>query len=339
MDDTGVVFFGGDLAASARFAAEAESAGLASAWTTEFYDRSATIALAAMAAATTRIKIGSAIMYSVGRSPLVLAAEARDLDELSGGRLALGLGTGTRRMMSGWHGVDPEAPARRVEELVPLLRRFWRLDEEPIRHEGRFYQVALEPTHDYRPPLRRDIPIYLAGVNPRMVQAAGTVADGLIGHPLFTARYLDEVVEPALERGASAAGRSRSELRIAGYVLCAIHDDAAVARREAKAQIAFYSVVRTYRRILELHGWEQVADEIREAWARGDVDGMVDAIPEEMVDALAVTGPADEARERLAATAGPGYDEVLLYPPSFGPAAERFEENFSATIETFAVHP
>src|SRR2546425_8195057 len=147
-----------DLAEAARLA---EAAGLESVWATEFYDRSATIALAAMAEATERIELGSAIAYAFGRTPLVLAAEARDLDELSGGRLTLGLGTGTRRMQQDWHGLDGEHPASRMEELVPLIRALWRLDEGPVEHEGRFYRVQVKPTAPAQPPLRRDLPIYM----------------------------------------------------------------------------------------------------------------------------------------------------------------------------------
>lgn len=121
----GITFLGGDIGTVADAARRAENAGFEAAWTTEFLDRSAPLSLAAMAAATKEITIGSAIMYSVGRSPFVLAAESRDIDELSGGRLVLGIGTGTKRMIQDWHGVDPDAPAVRVEELVPLLRRIW----------------------------------------------------------------------------------------------------------------------------------------------------------------------------------------------------------------------
>src|ERR671936_2038768 len=146
-----------DLAAAARLA---EEAGFDSVWATEFYDRSATVALAAMAQATERIRLGSAIAYAFGRTPLVLAAESRDLDELSGGRLTVGLGTGTRRMQRDWHGLDGEHPASRMEELVPLVRRLLRLHEGPVEHEGRFYRVVVKPTAMVTPPLRRDIPIY-----------------------------------------------------------------------------------------------------------------------------------------------------------------------------------
>src|SRR5919202_1858763 len=102
----GVVLSGGSVAELAASASLAEESGFDSAWATEFYDRSATIALAAMANATSAIQLGSAIAYAFGRTPLVLAAEARDLDELSGGRLTLGLGTGTKRMQRDWHGLD-----------------------------------------------------------------------------------------------------------------------------------------------------------------------------------------------------------------------------------------
>src|SRR3954449_6209476 len=149
-----------DLADAARLA---EGAGFASVWATEFYDRSATVALAAMAQATSTIELGSAIAYAFGRTPLVLAAEARDLDELSGGRITLGLGTGTRRMQQDWHGLDGEHPAGRMEELVPLIRKLWRLHEGPIDFEGRFYRLKVKPTAVVGPPPRLDLPIYLAG--------------------------------------------------------------------------------------------------------------------------------------------------------------------------------
>src|SRR5437588_13129517 len=134
----GLVFSGGGVRDAAAAARLAEQSGLASVWATEFYDRSATIALAAMANATETIALGSAIAYAFGRTPLVLAAEARDLDELSHGRPTPGLGTGTRRMQQDWHGLDGEHPASRMEALVPLLRRIWRLDQGAIEHGGRF---------------------------------------------------------------------------------------------------------------------------------------------------------------------------------------------------------
>src|SRR5881394_1815515 len=236
----GVVVSGGGAHDAAAAAQAAERAGLDSVWATEFYDRSATIGLAAMANATESIALGSAIMYAFGRTPLVLAVEARDLDELSGGRLVLGLGTGTRRMQQDWHGLDGEHPASRMEELVPLIRRLWRLHEGPVDHEGRFYRLHVHPTANVGPPLRTDVPIYMAGVNPRMIEAAGRVGDGLVGHPLFTPEYVREVARPALAKGAERAGRDTS-VPIAGYLTCSVSADRGAARQAAAAVVAFNS--------------------------------------------------------------------------------------------------
>jgi probable F420-dependent oxidoreductase len=300
---------------NAEAARLAEAGGFESVWATEFYDRSATVALAAMAHATSEVELGSAIAYAFGRTPLVLAAEARDLDELSGGRLTLGLGTGTRRMQREWHGLDGEHPASRMEELVPLLRRLLRLHEGPLEHEGRFYTLRVRPTAPVAPPLREDLPIYMAGVNARMIEAAGAVGDGLVGHPLFTPDYTREVVRPALARGGERAGREEP-VPVAGYVTCAVDPDGDQARRDAAAIIAFNSTVKTYEAIHRLHGWESHVEAIRSAWRAGDFTGMMEAVPREMVDAIAIAGTPDEIREQLAARAGL-YERVLLWPPAF----------------------
>ena len=143
----------GRMADTVQIAAAADAAGYDAAWTGEFNDRSAIVALSAMAHNTSRCRIGSAIAYGVGRSPLILANDARGLDELSGGRLVLGLGTGTKGMQIGWHGVkDPESPALRLEELVPLLRRIWKLHEGPVKHEGRFVRDEPHPDRGGRTP-------------------------------------------------------------------------------------------------------------------------------------------------------------------------------------------
>ena len=314
-----------ELAEAAR---ACEDAGFSSVWATEFYDRSATVALAAMAQATDTIELGSAIAYAFGRSPLVLAAEARDLDELSEGRLTLGLGTGTRRMQQDWHGLDGEHPASRMEELVPILRKLWRLHEEPIDHEGRFYRVRVQPTAPPREPFRLDTPIYMAGVNARMVEAAGAVADGLVGHPLFTPEYVRQVVRPALARGAERGGREAPP--IAGYVTCSVGEDRDAARQAAAAVIAFNSTVKTYRATHEVSGFEREADLIRDAWTRGDWAAMAGAVTDEMIDSIALAGTPDEVRDRFAERWDGVYERTLLWPPAFGG-----REAVEAVIETF----
>lgn len=327
----GLAVHGGTLATAVHAARRAEERGFESVWTTEFYDRSATVSLAAMAMATRAITVASGIAYAVGRSPLVLAAEARDLAELSGGRLVLGLGTGTKRMQQDWHGADGNSPAPRVEELVPLLRRIWAMDASGVQHEGRFFRMALQPTAEMAP--RPPIPVYLAGFNARMVAAAGAVADGLVGHPIFTRRYVEDVVRPALASGAARTGRDQ-QVPIAGYVITSVADDGDRARRDAAAQIAFYVVVRTYAPLVELEGFTGEVAGIRDAWKAGDHAAMIDAVSPAMLDRMAVAGTPDEVRDRLPAFHGL-YDRLLCYVPSFGLSASEITDRVDAVVDTF----
>lgn len=330
MSRPSIVVLGASIAEIVSGARAAEDAGFESVWAAEFYDRSATVALAAIAQGTSRVEIGSGIAYAFGRTPLVLAAEARDIDELSGGRLILGLGTGTRRMQQDWHGLDGEHTAPRIEELIPLLRRLWRLHEGPVEHEGRFYRVRVRPTAIVHPPVRPDIPVYLAAVNPRMCEAAGAVGDGLVGHPLFTPEYVGDVVRPALARGAARTGRTSPP--IAGYLTCSVDADREQARRDAAALIAFNSTVKTYDAIHRHMGFEAEADAIRGAWRSGDLAGMIAGVSERMIDAVALAGTADEVRDRFASRWDGVYERVLLWPP-----AHRGVAGARAVVETFAM--
>jgi probable F420-dependent oxidoreductase len=335
MPTRGLTVFRGGVDAVAAAAVAAERRGFDTVWSPEFYTRSAVVTLAAMAQRTTSARLASGIAYAVGRSPLVLATEARSLDEISGGRLVLGLGTGTRTMMRDWHGVDPDGPATRMEELVGLLRRLWRLHEGPVRHDGRFYHVDLTPTAESSEPLRTDIPIFTAGVNPRMIETAGRVSDGLVGHLLFTPRYLEEVVHPAIERGARRAGRDPADVEVAGLVLVSAAADPEQARREVAGQLAFYCSPKTYRYALEVAGFADAGERIRAAFARRDFAAMVAAVPEEMIDAMAIAGTPEQVRHGLATYPG-RLDHLIVYPPSWGMSAERCDELAASLAEIAA---
>ena len=324
----GICVFAASIEAMAQAAADAERAGFDSVWTSELYNRSATITVAALAQSTSTCALGTGILYGVGRSPLMLAAEARDLDELSHGRFVLGIGNGTRRMISDWHGLDGAAPATRIEELVPLVRDVWRLGEAPVSHDGRFYRLHIASLGDLAAAPERQIPIYTAGVNPRMIESAGRVADGLLGHTLFSPSYIEEVVRPALQRGADHAGRAAEEVQLATYTLAACSHDEEQARREAAAMIAFYGSVKSYGGIFDLAGFSAEAASIREAFAARDVDTMVGAVSDAMIDELSVAGTPAQVAEKLRRFDGV-VDEVVLTVPSFQISPERVAENLA----------
>jgi probable F420-dependent oxidoreductase len=320
------------FASIAEVARAAEDAGCETVWTSELYSRSATVPMAVIAGATSRVSVGSNIAYGVGRTPLMWAAEARDLDELSGGRMILGLGNGTPAMMERWHGVSGEAPPARMRELVGVLRMLWRLDQGPVDHDGRFYRVHVAPTAEMAPPLREHLPIYLAGVNPVMVQVAGAVADGLVGHPMYTTDYLEEVVRPALLRGASEAGRSATGIAVTGIKICVIDDDEELARRAAAFAIGQYAASRVYDRLFELHGWSGVQQRIRQAARDRDAEALIAAVPNDAVDAVAVACTPDQfgARMRAAST---GFDHIALTPAPWGLTDEQTRDTTLRIIE------
>lgn len=306
-------------------ARRAEEAGFDSVWVGELYNRSAPVPMAMLAAATERVAVGTNIAYGVGRTPLMWAAEARDLDELSGGRTILGLGNGTTTMMERWHGVDGSAPAVRMEELVTVLRKLWRLHEGPVRHEGRFYRLDIKPTADTPPPFRERLPIFVAGVNPRMVEAAGRVGDGLVGHPMFTKRYIDDVARPALEKGAAHAERDPGDISMCGVLMCAVGDDLDAGRRRLAFAAAQYAASRVYDKLFALHGWAAEQEAIRAAVRSGDEDAIVAAVTDEMLDAIGVVCRPGELAAEVARHAA-DYDDLVLTPPPWGLTPEQSED-------------
>lgn len=314
-------------------ARRAEDAGFDSVWVSELYNRSATVPMATISQATSRVEIGTNIAYGVGRSPLMWAAEARDLDELSSGRILLGLGNGTATMMENWHGVSGESPAVRMEELVTVLRKLWRLDQGPVQHEGRFYKVNLRPTADTPPPFREHLPIYTAGVNPRMVESAGRVADGLVGHPMFTHKYVDEVVRPALARGAEK--RDRDVPLLVGVLICSVDTDVDAARRRLAYAVGQYAASRVYDTLFALHGWTDAQERIRDAARARDAEAVIAAVPDEALEVLGVAcAPADLVGEVARHTAG--YDHIALVPPPWGLTPEENEVATEVLIDEMA---
>ncbi len=319
---------------AAALARQAEHAGFGTVWTGELYSRSATVPMAVLAGATQRVRIGSNIAYGVGRTPVIWAAEARDLDELSGGRITLGLGNGNRTMMENWHGVSGEAPAARMQELVQVLRKLWLLHEGPVHHDGRFYRVHLAPTSPTPPPIQERLPIWVAGVNPLMIRVAGRVADGLAGHPMFTAAYLAEVVSPELARGLDEAGRDPGEVARMGMLMCAADEDVERARRRIAFCIGQYAASHVFDRLFEVHGWSGAQAQIRDAARRRDEAALIAAVPQEAIDAIAVACAPKELVARVAEHAA-GYDHLNLVGLPWGADGDEQERVTAAIIDAF----
>lgn len=319
-------------ARAADVAREAESAGFATVWTSELYNRSATVQLANLALGTSTVRLGTNIAYGVGRTPLMWAAEARDLDELSDGRLILGLGNGTPGMMENWHGVSGQTPVVRMRDFIEVLRKLWRLDLGPVHHDGPFYTVHLVPTSETLPPCQERLPIWIAGINTKMVALAGETADGLVGHPMFSGTYVREVVRPELAAAATAHGRDPASVSVMGILMCSVDPDEELARRRLAFAIGQYAASRVYDRLFALHGWSADQERIREAAKAGDDDALVAAVPDEAIDAIGVACGPDELAERVALHAV-DYDHLDLVVPAWGLAPEESEAQTRGLID------
>ena len=261
--------------------------------------------------------------------------EAWDLDELSGERFVLGLGSQVKHVMEARFSVGFERPAARLAEYVQAVRTIWAANRgEPVTHEGAFYKITMPTFHGPPRPERRDVPIGLAAVGPLMARTAGRVADALVGHPIASPRYLAEVVAPARDAGAAEAGRPATACPISAAVIVAIDPDPDRARREARLQIAFYATTRAYRQILVLHGRAALQPALRRAFVRRDLETLGGLIDDELLDQIAVAGSPDEVRDRLAGWQG-AEERVVLSPPWYMVSPERSADLVAAVIDTF----
>jgi alkanesulfonate monooxygenase SsuD/methylene tetrahydromethanopterin reductase-like flavin-dependent oxidoreductase (luciferase family) len=258
-----------------------------------------------------------------------------DLDELSGGRMILGLGSGTRRMNVEWWGMPFEKPAGRMKELIELLRAAFAAGNGfGFRFKGRFWDLKI-PVFT-RPGARPDLPIWVATMNQPMLRTAGAAADAVVGHPIATRRWHREVTLPTLRTAEAAAGRAAGACALVPYLLTSINPDRAVALQDAKQQIGFYYTVKVYHSILALHGLPEVASACRQALASFDIAAMAAAIPDALVDEIAIVATsADEARDKLRQWNGL-CDEVLFYAPSVGVPSDRVAENNQRILAAFA---
>jgi F420-dependent oxidoreductase-like protein len=284
----------------------AEALGYDSAWAAEAWGTDAVTVLSWLAASTSRIKVGSAIMQIPGRTPANTAMTAATLDLMSGGRFILGLGTSGPQVVEGWHGEPWGKPLGKTREYVEIVRAALR--REVVAHEGEHYRIPYDgpgatglgkPLKMMLRPLRADIPIYIAAIGPKNVALAAEIADGWL--PIF--------VDP--ERfdnafGASIAG-ARDGFEIAATVNVLVGDDVDALRDTLKPYIALYvggmgaRGRNFYNSLVRRYGWEAEADRIQELYLGGQQREAIAAVPDELVDALALVGPKERIRDRLAA--------------------------------------
>ena len=277
----------------------AEAAGADSVWVAEAWGRDAFSLLTQLAERTSRIKLGTAIVNIYSRTPAALAQHFATLDELSGGRVIIGLGNSGQRVIEHFHGVPFQPAFTRMRETVELLRLFFR--HEPVHSDGRLFKLDRGFTLRFEP-YRKDVPIYLATLNPKSVQMTAEIADGWMPVMIPVDRLRAEVHQ--VRKWASDAGRDPEAFTVrapGGVTVANTPELAEAARRTAAGTLAFYCARMGdfYFRQLGRQGFAEEAEHVRQAWKEGGSSRAMEAVPQSMLERLGFIGTTEECVKRL----------------------------------------
>jgi len=304
---------------------QAEERGFDSVWTGEAWGTETCTLTGALLARSRRIVIGTSIISLYLRPPTLTAMQAATLDIIAPGRVRLGLGVSTQNI-NALHGVPWDFPVSRTREYVTILRRV--LAGEKVTYDGKFYQprgFQLGMT----PP--QHVPLYLAAVNPRMLQLAGELADGILLAWLPASHVPHSLAE--VDKGAKRAGRALSDIDIGCYIHTVVTEDREKTLKHLRRVLVSYCQANTYIQGFRRFGYSDILDEVHERWRAKDREGAEKAIPEQMVEDLYVFGSPDECREQIGRFIKAGLQLPVVAAP---PSSRTTSEDFRGLLNTFA---
>jgi F420-dependent oxidoreductase-like protein len=308
-------------AAQLEMAQTAEQLGFDSVWSAEAYGSDAATVLAWLAAGTTRIKLGAGILQIPARSAANTAMTAATIDNLSGGRFLLGLGTSGPQVSEGFHGVRFAKQLQRTREYVAVVRLA--LSHQKVEFHGETLDLPLPdgPGKALKltiRPIQQPIPIYLAAMGPKNVALAGEIADGWL--PVFFSPEHTAALRAPLQEGAQRAGRTLDAFRICPTVNVMIGDDLEQARNAMRPALGLYiggmgsREQNFYKRLVSSYGFEREAQEVQELYLAGRKSEALMALPDEMIDAVSIAGPRSRAKEKIRAFRDAGVDTLIVAP-------------------------
>ena len=286
----------------------ADAVGVDSLWVAEGWGRDAFSLLTQVAERTERVQLGTAIVNIYSRTPGALAQHFATLDELSGGRVIIGLGNSGPNVIEHFHGVAFQPAFRRMREAVEIIRAFF--THEPVKYDGQVFQLQRGFTLSFEP-VRKDVPIYLATLNPTSVKMTAEIADGWMPMVIPIQNY--KQVSTQIRQWVTEAGRDPHAFTVrAPSAVTVVNDPATQERTRAAAAgtLAFYCARMGdfYFKQLQRHGYGEQAQAVRDAWAQGGSAAGAAAIAPEMLDEFSFVGNTEQVRERLARQDAAGID-------------------------------
>jgi F420-dependent oxidoreductase-like protein len=303
---------------------EAERLGYDSVWAAEAYGSDTATVLAWLAGQTSTIRLGSGIFQMPGRSPAMTAMTAATIDQLSGGRMILGIGSSGPQVAEGWHGQRFAKQLQRTREYVEVVRKA--LARERLEYHGETLELPLPdgPGKALKltiAPVQEHIPIYLAAIGPKNTALAGEIAEGWIP-TLFSPEHVSEL-RPLLQEGADRVGRSLDSFDIAPTVNVFITDDISSARNAMRPFVALYvggmgsRKQNFYNNLVCRYGFEAEAKVIQDFYLEGKREEAMAAIPDALIDTVSLCGPRDVVRERLSVYRDAGVGTLGITPIAF----------------------
>ncbi len=315
------------LNAIPAIAQAAESIGFHALWSSEtMHDPFLPGAL--IAEHTSKISFGTAVAIACARSPATLAYTAWDLAQASGGRFILGLGTQVKAHIERRFGMTwPASVVGQLREQIEAIHAFWNTwqNNQPLNFRSEHYKLTLMSPFFNPGPIRDPkIPIFIAGVNTGLARLAGELVQGFHAHPFHTPRYLREVILPAILQGLSHAGRSRSDIQVStsAFVVTSPEEEAMV-----RTQLAFYASTPSYRPVMALHGWEDIAHRLSALAARSAWADMPSLITDDMLAEFAIIASPADLPTALRTRYSGLLDRLGLYIPFIPGSRDEFWEN------------
>lgn len=333
----GYLVGGDDAAGQLELARRAESCGYRSVWAAEAYGADSPTILAWLAAQTTTVDVGSAVMQIPGRTPAMTAMTAAGLDLLSGGRFRLGLGVSGPQVSEGWHGVRFAQPLQRTREYIEIVRAALR--HETVSHDGACFPLPLPdgPGKALKltvKPLRADLPIYLAAVGPKNLELAGEIADGWLGIMVAPDFLGDQLAH--VRAGRDRAGKGMDGFDVMASVPVVVGDDPERCARPVSHYLALYiggmgsRRQNFYNALAVRMGYAEQAARIQDLYLGGNKRDAAAAVPFELIDAVSLLGDASRIAERLA-----GFREAGVTTCAITPYGRSLDERLAA-VETVA---
>jgi F420-dependent oxidoreductase-like protein len=283
----------------------ADDAGVDTVWVAEAWGRDCFTILTILARETHRIRLGTGIVNSYSRTPAALAQHFATLDEVSGGRMIIGLGTSGHRVIEHWHGVPFQPSLTRLREYVEIIRMI--LAGEALKYHGRVFRLD----RGFRlrfPPVRPSIPIFIAALTPKSVLQTAQIADGWMPVMIPLAQLGKEI--STFRQRVHEAGRDPYSVSVRSPGSVTVTNNVEKARQESKAHVAFYitNMGDFYREQLVRLGYEEIVQTVRKAWEEGGRAAGTAAVPDTFVDSLHLAGPVEACLDRLTAQAEAGVD-------------------------------